>query len=179
MDSHLLRVQPNLDLVTREYFATALQADNIVGRQIASLSHGSIMAGLSSKIVKSFRVPLPPLEEQPLIVAVLQALDTTVHETKEIIAKLKAVKHGLLHDLLTRGIDANGELRPLQADAPHLYKASPLGWIPMPWEVRQLAELLAAVDPAMRSGPFGSALLKQELVEVGRNLSTNMRHRVG
>ncbi len=32
--------------------------------------------------------------------------------------------------MLTRGIDANGELRPPQAEAPQLYKESPLGWIP-------------------------------------------------
>jgi hypothetical protein len=62
--------------------------------------------------------------------SVLDTLDTAIHETEAIIAKLKAVKQGLLHDLLTRGIAANGELRPPQAEAPHLYKASPLGWIP-------------------------------------------------
>ncbi len=65
---------------------------------------------------------------------VLDTLDTAIHETEAIIAKLKAVKQGLLHDLLTRGIDANGELRPPQAEAPHLYKQSPLGWIPKEWE---------------------------------------------
>ena len=64
---------------------------------------------------------------------VIDTLDTAIHETEAIIAKLKAVKQGLLHDLLTRGIDANGELRPPQADAPHLYKETPLGWIPKDW----------------------------------------------
>jgi hypothetical protein len=52
--------------------------------------------------------------------SVLDTLDTAIHETEAIIAKLKAVKQGLLHDLLTRGIAANGELRPPQAEAPHL-----------------------------------------------------------
>lgn len=108
-----------------------------------------------------------PLCEQVQIAAVLDTLDTAIHETEAIITKLKAVKQGLLHDLLTRGIDANGELRPPQAEAPHLYKPSPLGWIPKEWDVKQFADLLADVDPAMRSGPFGSALLKQELVETG------------
>lgn len=138
MDSHLLRVQPNLDLVDRDYFAVALQADNVVGRQVAAMSHGSIMAGLSSQIVKRFKIPLPPLEEQPQIVVVLRALYTAIHETEAIIAKLKAIKQGLLHDLLTRGIDANGELRPPHAEAPHLYKQSPLGWIPKDWSMQPL-----------------------------------------
>jgi len=114
-----------------------------------------------------FRIAAFRSEEQHRIAHILDTLDTAIHETEAIIAKLKAVKQGLLHDLLTRGIDANGELRPPQAEAPHLYKDSPLGWIPREWETRRLAELLADVDPAMRSGPFGSALLKQELVSTG------------
>ncbi|MBK8802798.1 MAG: restriction endonuclease subunit S [Fibrobacteres bacterium] len=110
---------------------------------------------------------LPPQKEQPHIVSVLRALETAVQQTEAILEKLKAVKQGLLHDLLTRGIDANGQLRLPQTEAPHLYKESPLGWTPKEWEVHQLQNLLADVSPAMRSGPFGSALLKDELVEQG------------
>ncbi|MBF0628946.1 MAG: restriction endonuclease subunit S [Magnetococcales bacterium] len=75
------------------------------------------------------------LKEQRGIALVLDTLDTAIHETESIIAKLKAIKQGLLHDLLTRGINANGELRPPQSEAPHLYKESPLGWIPKGWDV--------------------------------------------
>lgn len=77
-------------------------------------------------------------DEQSKIAQILDTLDTAIHETEAIIAKLKAVKQGLLHDLLTRGIDANGELRPPQAEAPHLYKQSPLGWIPKEWDATDL-----------------------------------------
>ena len=141
MDSHLLRIQPNVELVTREYLALVLQAENVVGRQVAAMSHGSIMAGLSSSIVRRFKVPLPPLNEQPVLSAVLDTLDTTIRRTEAIIAKLKLVKQGLLHDLLTRGIDANGELRPPQSEAPHLYMQSPLGWIPKGWNCALFGEL--------------------------------------
>lgn len=119
-----------------------------------------------------YLIPQPPIDaaEQSVVAQILDTLDAAIHETEAIIAKLEAVKQGLLHDLLTRGIDANGELRPPQPEAPHLYKASPLGWIPKEWDAKQLTELLGNVDPAMRSGPFGSALLKQELVEAGHPL---------
>lgn len=73
--------------------------------------------------------------EQRAITQILDTLDTAIHETEALIDKLKAVKQGLLHDLLTRGIDANGQLRPPQSEAPQLYKASPLGWIPREWEL--------------------------------------------
>jgi type I restriction enzyme S subunit len=85
----------------------------------------------------------PGFPEQSKIAKVLDALDTAIHETEAIIAKLKAVKQGLLHDLLTRGIDANGELRPPQAEAPHLYKESPLGWIPKAWDASPLRRLVS------------------------------------
>ena len=75
------------------------------------------------------------IAEQVKIAEVLDTLDTTIRQTEAIIEKLKQVKQGLLHDLLTRGIDANGELRPPQSQAPHLYKDSPLGWIPTEWDV--------------------------------------------
>ena len=81
------------------------------------------------------RLQLPAdLCEQATIAEVLDTLDTTIRKTEAIIEKLKQVKQGLLHDLLTRGIDDNGELRPPQSQAPHLYKDSPLGWIPREWD---------------------------------------------
>jgi type I restriction enzyme S subunit len=79
--------------------------------------------------------------EQALIAQILDTLDTAIQETEALIAKLKAVKQGLLHDLLTRGIDANGELRPPQAEAPQLYKESALGWIPKEWTPVQIGKL--------------------------------------
>lgn len=128
---------------------------------------GSSIPHIFQRDMVTLPISFPPIEHQVKLAEILDTLDAAIQETEAIIAKLKAVKQGLLHDLLTRGIDANGELRPPQAEAPHLYKESPLGWIPKEWDVNQLTELLADVDPAMRSGPFGSALLKQELVEVG------------
>lgn len=128
---------------------------------------GSSIPHIFQRDMVSLPISFPPIDHQIKLAQVLDSLDTAIRDTEAIIAKLKVVKQGLLHDLLTRGIDANGELRPPQAEAPHLYKPSPLGWVPKDWEVKQLAALLAAVDPAMRSGPFGSALLKQELVSVG------------
>lgn len=90
-------------------------------------------ATLNKAKMAEMTLNLPPPGEQIKIAQVLDTLDIAIHETEAIIAKLKAVKQGLLHDLLTRGIDANGELRPPQAEVPHLYKESPLGWIPKEW----------------------------------------------
>jgi len=101
--------------------------------------------GLNRNDVYSLSADRPRLIERQRIAQVLDTLDTAIHQTEAIIAKLKAVKQGLLHDLLTRGIDANGELRPPQAEAPHLYKESPLGWIPKEWDCVRLMEKLAVL----------------------------------
>ncbi|WP_080301663.1 restriction endonuclease subunit S [Burkholderia pseudomallei] len=128
---------------------------------------GSTVKGIRIQDYLSIQTPFAPTEVQPTIAEILDILEAAIGGTEAVIAKLRSVKQGLLHDVLTRGIDANGELRPPQIVAPHLYKKSVLGTIPKEWEVNQIADLLADVDPAMRSGPFGSALLKAELVETG------------
>lgn len=102
---------------------------------------GSSIPHIFQRDMVTLPIALPPLDQQFLIAQVLDTLDSTIRQTEAIIAKLKQVKQGLLHDLLTRGIDANGELRPPQSEAPHLYKASPLGWIPHDWGVDTLAAL--------------------------------------
>jgi len=148
MDSHLLRIQPNTTLVDRQYLKTVMTAEAFVGRQIGRLSHGTIMAGLSSSIVKRIRIPAPPVEQQRRIAAILDTLDDAIRSTEQVIAKLQQMKQGLLHDFLTRGVDENGEVRPSHTEAPHLYKDSPLGKIPTNWE----STVLSAVVPRAEYG---------------------------
>lgn len=80
------------------------------------------------------RLACPPLPEQRAIAAVLDTIDDAIQKTEQIIAKLQQVKQGLLHDLLTRGIDDNGELRDPERH-PEQFQDSPLGRIPRGWEV--------------------------------------------
>ena len=125
---------------------------------------GSTVKGIRIQDYLGIEVPIADPEVQPVIARVLDTLDTAIYETEAIIAKLKAVKQGLLHDLLTRGIDANGELRPSHAEAPHLYKASPLGWIPKEWEEVSLGDIARRSGGIIQTGPFGSQLHAHEYV---------------
>lgn len=54
---------------------------------------------------------MPSLPEQRRIADTLDTLGDAIHQTERLIAKLRQMKRGLLHDLLTRGLDDNGELR--------------------------------------------------------------------
>lgn len=102
---------------------------------------------LSTKDIYAIDEPPVGFPAQELIAQILNTLDTAIRETEALIDKLKAVKQGLLHDLLTRGIDTNGQLRPPQSDEPQLYKESPLGWMPREWEVAVIGSKVHVIDP--------------------------------
>ena len=104
------------------------------------VAQGTTFEAISKRDLASLLVQVPPTDDRAPLTRVLNTLDTTIRQTEAIIEKLKQVKQGLLHDLLTRGIDANGELRPPQSDAPHLYKESALGWIPCDWAASSIGK---------------------------------------
>jgi len=113
-------------------------AAQLVERQSAALrrvSQGTTFEAISKNDLLTLELRMPPSDELPVIAQVLDTLDTAIHKTGAIVEKLKQVKQGLLHDLMTRGVDANGELRPSYEQAPHLYQDSPLGWIPNAWRL--------------------------------------------
>ncbi len=87
-------------------------------------------------------IMLPPAREQRRIAEILDTVDEAIRSTEAVIRKLEQVKRGLLHDLLTRGIDDNGELRDPERH-PEQFKDSPLGRIPREWEVEAIRDLLA------------------------------------
>jgi type I restriction enzyme S subunit len=76
--------------------------------------------------------------EQTKIAEILSTVDRAIEQTEALIAKQQRLKTGLMQDLLTRGIDEHGNLRSEQT---HQFKDSPLGRIPVEWEVASLAEL--------------------------------------
>ncbi len=129
----------------RVHAIPASLAMQVVARTIPALrrvAQGTTFEAINKTDLCSITVTLPPNDERLVLAQIVDTLDTAIHQTEAIIAKLKQVKQGLLHDLLTRGIDANGELRPPQPQAPHLYKPSPLGWIPREWASPLLGELV-------------------------------------
>jgi type I restriction enzyme S subunit len=95
--------------------------------------------------LREFKVSLPSVAEQNSVDEILSTLDETIEQTEMLIAKYQQMKAGLMQDLFTRGVTPDGRLRPTCAQALHLYKESPLGWIPREWDVQPLSEL-AQID---------------------------------
>lgn len=102
---------------------------------------GTTFLEISGSEFGDIDLPVPNTDVAVKIAEILDTLDAAIRGTEAVVAKLKAMKQGLLHDLLTRGIDANGDLRPTQSEAPHLYKQTPLGWLPKEWDVIELGSL--------------------------------------
>lgn len=133
---------------------------------------GSAQPFIKPSEIKSCWVSLPPVREQSAIARILDTLDTQIEKTQALIAKLEQVKEGLLHDLLTRGVDENGELRPSAEEAPQLYKESALGLIPREWSLRRLEDVAPLDRSVLRTGPFGSSLKGEHWRETGRPVIT-------
>ena len=88
--------------------------------RIKKLGAGSTFAEISKADLESVKFPHPDdKEEQRKIARILSTADAVIEKTQAAIAKYKAIKQGMLHDLFTRGIDIKtGKLRPRYEDAP-------------------------------------------------------------
>jgi type I restriction enzyme S subunit len=104
---------------------------------------GSVRESLNFSRLITFDFPLPPLPEQRKIAQILETVDNAIEKTEKIIEKYKRIKQGLMQDLLTKGIDENGNIR---SEKTHKFKDSPLGRIPEEWEVVRLGEVGEIID---------------------------------
>lgn len=128
---------------------------------------GSGLRHLRKGFVKKLEVKVPSRPVQTKIVRMLDTIDVTILHTESLIEKYQQIKSGIMNDLFTRGVLPDGSLRPSREEAPDLYYDTPVGCIPKDWKYDYLLNLLAPLPNNMRSGPFGSALLKSELSENG------------
>lgn len=145
----------------KEYFFYALKRRESF---LKGQTSGSGIPHVDKEILGNLDIIQFDPSEQTKIAEILSTVDRAIEQTEALIAKQQRIKTGLMQDLLTRGIDEHGNLRSEQT---HEFKDSALGRIPEYWDVMRIDELLADLDPAMRSGPFGSSLLKEELTSSG------------
>jgi type I restriction enzyme, S subunit len=97
-----------------------------------------------------------PLSTQRKIASILTAINNAIEKTEALISKYQQIKTGLMHDLFTRGVLPNGQLRPPRSQAPALYKETPIGWIPNDWLVSKLgtmAKIVSGVTLGSKTSP--------------------------
>ncbi len=118
--------------------------------EITRYEKGSAQPGLNLSDVARLRVKRPSLQQQRRIAEILSTADEAIEQTEALIAKYQQIKAGLMQDLFTRGITPDGHLRPTRIQAPHLYKDSPLGWIPKEWTVVPLSSVTQLITSGSR-----------------------------
>lgn len=144
---HLALIRPNQDEVDSLFLAKQLAHDRI-SRYFANLANGMTRYGLATAVVENVPLWLPSIDEQRKIAKVLYKIDETIQKTEQLIAKLKAMKQGLLQDFLTRGLDENGELRDPIAH-PEQFKESKFGLIPWEWDIESIEEISSHVGSGL------------------------------
>lgn len=129
---------------------SAILRSPIGQQQISRLNAGGNREGLNYQQIRTFCIPWPPAKERRNISQVLSSLDTVISKTEAVIAKLRKVKAGMLHDLLTRGLDENGKLRdPIRH--PEQFKDSPLGRIPKDLDLQQLGAVCEKIGDGVHT----------------------------
>lgn len=107
----------------------------------------------TNQLLLDVDLELPELDVQERIAAIRTTVDEAIEQTEALIAKTQQIKAGLMHDLFTRGVTADGQLRPPREEAPQLYKESPLGWIPKEWSLRRLDDLTTRIGDGIHTTP--------------------------
>jgi type I restriction enzyme S subunit len=92
-------------------------------------SNGMGILHITKGGMEELKLILPPLPEQQKIAQILTSVDEVIEKTQAQIDKLKDLKTGMMQELLTKGI---GHVE---------FKDSPVGRIPVGWEVETIEGL--------------------------------------
>jgi len=112
--------------------------------RILALAVGGGQPNISQNIIKNFIVSFPTsLTEQKKIASILSTIDSSITQTEQLIAKYKNIKQGLMHDLLTYGIDQNGTIRDPHT---HSFVEKNGMMVPEEWEAKRIDEI-SEVNP--------------------------------
>lgn len=95
-------------------------------------------------------------------------MDRAIELTEALIAKQQRIKAGLMHDLLTKGIDEHGDIR---SEATHEFKDSPLGRIPAEWDTPQIETMLSRIidyrGKTPKKSDHGIPLITAKIIKLG------------
>lgn len=144
---HLAIVRPRKSLLQGSFLHHSLREARIAN-QFHMSAGGVTRFGLTQDAIKSAQVPVPPLEEQSLIVKYLAhahaRIDRAIAAKRKLIALLEEQKQAIIQQAVTRGLDPSVPLK--DSGIPWL------GAIPVHWQVRRAKYVLDEVDVRSSSG---------------------------
>jgi type I restriction enzyme S subunit len=140
---HLALIRPDNEKIDSIFLSKYLSTSR-VANYFALHASGSTRFGLPIGAIESVEILTPPIKEQTQIATILSTIDRAIEQTEALIAKQQRIKTGLMQDLLTKGIDENGNIR---SEETHEFKDSPLGRIPVEWEVVTTGQVTKSLVP--------------------------------
>jgi type I restriction enzyme S subunit len=157
-----MRIDPIEDRCDKGFLYHRLMLSD-VRRQMVAYSAGSTVLHLDTKKVPSISIRIPvDIRIQNTIATILDTIDKAIEKTEALIEKYQQIKAGLMHDLFTRGIGSDGQLRPPREQAPELYHETPIGWIPKEWNITKLGTMAEIVSGVT----LGSKSITSKTIEV-------------
>jgi type I restriction enzyme, S subunit len=106
---------------------------------------------LMNGVVAEIELNLPKQKsEQIKIAAILQNADKAIEQTQKQIAKYQSIKTGLMQDLLTKGIDAKGNIR---SKTTHKFVVKNGIEVPEEWEVESYRDLCDVIKDGTHLPP--------------------------
>lgn len=123
-----------------------------------------VVVSILNKIKQSqIKFPIPSIDEQLAIANYLddqtQKIDRLIANKKAQAEKLKELRQIEINNAVTKGLNPNAEMKDSGIEW--------LGKIPKHWEVKKIKQLLKPEKNAIKTGPFGSDLKFEDLIEEG------------
>ena len=135
MDFHLLRLRPNRSKFDAEFLLYAIRSE-VIQNQINSLSVGTIMDGLSSKVIGMLMFPMPSLPEQKAISKILRNFDSKIKVNSKMNQNLESIGRAIFSRWFVNFEFPNQEGKPYKSSGGEMAE-SEIGLIPKDWKILQ------------------------------------------
>jgi len=96
--ANVILIRPKKELLDVGFLNHYLQS-NLVQQQLLKRQVGSAQSVVNTKVLKSWKIPLPPLAEQKKIAAILDTADRLRQKDAQLIAKYNALSQSLFLDM--------------------------------------------------------------------------------
>ena len=117
-------------------------------KEIRNSAEGTGVPHVSRRSLEDLEIVIPPLPEQKKIAEILSGIDREIESLSKAIDLHRKTRNALIESIFEDG-----------------HKKAENG--SNEWQVWSIEDLLASTATPMRSGPFGSALRKEELAKEG------------
>lgn len=138
-------------------------------KYVSYVGNPKLMNGIVAKIPLFY----PKLvDEQRKIAKILSTVDKVIEQTELLIAKYRHIKQGLMHDLLTYGVDSDGNIRNPKT---HKFEIKNGILVPSDWEVEKfdfIFDVISGATPSTSDDVFW----KDEIIWITPNDLNKINH---